>query len=146
MWSGGSRVQLLKYAIVPLPICTIIAMAVSRTSFRNGDRVRGAEWFDEIAGAVGTVLMVHTVNGDEWVAQDLLVRFDRPVAYDDDGEGEQWTFCHLAHNFEHVDEARPPRSVRTALPIPMPKRRRLTHKQIPPAAYQARARDSRDSS
>ena len=29
-------------------------MASSRTNFRAGDRVRGVQWFDEIAGAVGT--------------------------------------------------------------------------------------------
>ena len=34
------------------------AMPVSRTNFCAGDRVRGADWFDEIAGAVGTVVVV----------------------------------------------------------------------------------------
>ena len=54
-------------------------MPVSRTNFRAGDRVRGAAWFDEIAGVVGTVVEAVEVRGDDWAAQDLLVRFDRPV-------------------------------------------------------------------
>ena len=64
-------------------------MAVSRTNFRAGDRVRGAEWFDEIAGAVGTVVEAVEVRGDDWAAQDLLVRFDHPVVIFDE---PQWTF------------------------------------------------------
>ena len=64
-------------------------MPVSRTNFRAGDRVRGAEWFDEIAGAVGTVVEAVEVRGHAWAAQDLLVRFDRPVIIFDE---PQWTF------------------------------------------------------
>ena len=67
-------------------------MAVSRTNFRAGDRVRGATWFDEIAGAVGTVVHVEEVSGAEWAAQDLVVCFDRPVVIFDE---PQWTFCHI---------------------------------------------------
>ena len=99
-------------------------MAVSRTNFRRGDRVRGAEWFDQIAGAVGTVVDVFEFRGDDWAAQDIVVRFDRPVVIHKD-EGPRWTFCHSAHNFEFVDTD------------PLPKRRRLTHKQTPPPAYHA---------
>ena len=55
------------------------AMPVSRTNFRAGDRVRGAAWFNEIAGVVGTVVEAVEVRGDDWAAQDLLIRFDRPV-------------------------------------------------------------------
>ena len=71
-----------------------------RTNFRAGDRVRGAAWFDAIAGAVGTVVHVAEVSGDDWVAQELKVRFDRPVVI----FGEpQWTFRHSAHNFELIE-------------------------------------------
>ena len=76
-------------------------MPVSRTNFRAGDRVRGAAWFDEIAGVVGTVVQAVEVRGDDWAAQDLLVRFDRPVVIFDE---PQWTFCHSAHNFEYIGE------------------------------------------
>ena len=79
-------------------------MPVSRTNFRAGDRVRGAAWFDEIAGVVGTVVQAVEVRGDDWAAQDLLVRFDRPVIIFDD-EPPQWTFCHSAHNFEYITNA-----------------------------------------
>ena len=85
-------------------------MAVSRTNFRAGDRVRGAEWFDEIAGVVGTVVQAVEVRGDDWAAQDLLVRFDRPVVTVDE---PQWTYFHSAHNFEYVEDTR------TALPAAM---------------------------
>jgi len=71
-------------------------------AFRAGDRVRGAAWFDEIAGAVGTVVRVVEVNGNGWTAKDLLVRFDRPVVIADE---PQWTFIHSAHNFEFIAEA-----------------------------------------
>ena len=54
-----------------------------------GDRVRGAEWFDEIAGAVGTVVEAVEVRGHDWAAQDILARFDRPVVIFDEPE---WTF------------------------------------------------------
>ncbi len=37
-------------------LLTRSAMASSRTNFRAGDRVLGVQWFDEIAGAVGTVV------------------------------------------------------------------------------------------
>ena len=60
-------------------------MPVPRTNFREGDRVRGAEWFHEIAGATGTVVEAILVTGEDWAAQDLLVKFDRPVAIFDDG-------------------------------------------------------------
>jgi len=79
-------------------------MPVPRTNFREGDRVRGAEWFEEIAGVSGTVVKAILVTGDDWAAQDLLVRFDRPVTIFE-GESPMWTFCHSAHNFEYVDEA-----------------------------------------
>ena len=79
-------------------------MPVSRTNFRAGDRVRGAAWFDEIAGVVGTVVQAVEVRGDDWAAQDLLVRFDRLVIIFDD-EPPQWTFCHSAHNFEYIENA-----------------------------------------
>ena len=77
-------------------------MPVSRNSFHADDRVRGAAWFDEIAGVVGTVVQAVEVRGDDWAAQDLLVRFDRPVVIFDE---PQWTFCHSAHNFEHIENA-----------------------------------------
>ena len=93
-------------------------MPISRTNFRAGDRVRGAEWFDEIAGVVGTVVEAVEVRGHDWVAQDLLVRFDRPVIIFDE---PQWTFFHSAHNFVYNE----------------PTRRRLSYKQPPPPAYQA---------
>jgi len=80
-------------------------MAVSRTNFRAGDRVRGAEWFDEIAGAVGTVFEVEEVRGDNWAAQDLTVRFDRPVVIFD---RPQWTFSTSAHNFEYIEQEHAP--------------------------------------
>ena len=54
-------------------------MSVPRTNFRAGDRVRGAEWFEEIRGVTGTVVEAMLVTGQDWAAQDLLVRFDRPV-------------------------------------------------------------------
>ena len=73
------------------------------TNFRTGDRVRGADWLHEIAGAVGTVVRAVEVNGDDWAAQDLLVRFDRPVVIVSE---PQWTFSPSAHNFEFVDESR----------------------------------------
>ncbi len=79
-------------------------MPVPRTNFRAGDRVRGAEWFHEIAGAIGTVVQANLVTGDGWAAQDLLVRFDRPVAIFEDAPPQR-TFYHSAHNFEFVDEA-----------------------------------------
>ena len=79
-------------------------MPVPRTNFREGDRVRGAAWFEEIAGVTGTVVEAILVTGDDWAAQDLLVRFDRPVTVFED-ESPMWTFCHSAHNFEYVDEA-----------------------------------------
>jgi hypothetical protein len=44
------------------------------------------------------------VTGEDWAAQDLLVRFDPPVAISKDGP-PMWTFCHSAHNCEYVDEA-----------------------------------------
>ena len=56
-------------------------MPVSRTNFRAGDRVRGADWFDEIAGAVATVVEAVEVRGHDWATQDLLVRFDRLSSY-----------------------------------------------------------------
>ena len=80
------------------------AMPAPTTNFRAGDRIRGAEWFHEIAGAIGTVLRADLVTGDDWAAQDLLVRFDRPVAIFEDAPPQR-TFYHSAHNFEFVDEA-----------------------------------------
>ena len=109
-------------------------MPVSRTNFRAGDRVRGAAWFDEIAGVVGTVVQAVEVCGDDWAAQDLLVRFDRPVVIFDD-EPPQWTFCHSAHNFEYIENARATLGTRAGHADVQPKRRRLTHKQPPPPAY-----------
>jgi hypothetical protein len=79
-------------------------MPVPRTNFRAGDRVRGAEWFHEAAGAIGTVVRADLVTGSGWAAQDLLVRFDRPMAIFEDAP-PQWTFYHSAHNFEFVDGA-----------------------------------------
>ena len=111
-------------------------MPVSRTNFRAGDRVRGAEWFDEIAGAVGTVVEAVEVRGRDWAAQDLLVRFDRPVVIFDE---PQWTFYHSAHNFEYIIEdshATPGlRAGHSDVVQPKPTRRRLTYKQPPPQAY-----------
>ena len=69
---------------------------VPRTNFREGDRVRGAEMFDEIAGVSGTIVKAILVTRDDSAAQDLLVRFDRPVAISKDGP-PMWTFCHSAH-------------------------------------------------
>ena len=80
------------------------AMPVPRTNFCKGDRVRGAAWFEEIAGVTGTVVEAILVTGDIWAAQDLLVRFDHPVTILE-GESPRWTFFHSAHNFEYVDEA-----------------------------------------
>ena len=79
-------------------------MPVPRTNFRAGDRVRGAEWFHEIAGVIGTGVQANLVTGDGWAAQDLLVRFDRPVAIFEDAPPQR-TFYHSAHNFEFVDGA-----------------------------------------
>ena len=79
-------------------------MPVPRTNFREGDRVRGAAWFEEIAGVTGTVFEAILVTGSDWAAQDLLVRFDRPVTIFE-GESPMWTFFHSAHNFEYIDEA-----------------------------------------
>ena len=109
-------------------------MPVSRTNFRAGDRVRGAEWFDEIAGAVGTVVEAVEVCGHDWAAQDLLVRFDRPVVIFD---APRWTFFHSAHNFEYIEDTHTAPGVREGLFDPQPTRRRLTYKQPPPPAYQA---------
>ena len=109
-------------------------MPVSRTNFRAGDRVRGAEWFDEIAGAVGTVVEAVEVCGHDWAAQDLLVRFDRPVVIFD---APRWTFFHSAHNFEYIEETHTAPGVREGLFDHQPTRRRLTYKQPPPPAYQA---------
>ena len=109
-------------------------MPVSRTNFRAGDRVRGAEWFDEIAGAVGTVVEAVEVCGHDWAAQDLLVRFDRPVVIFDAPRG---TFFHSAHNFEYIEDTHTAPGVREGLFDPQPTRRRLTYKQPPPPAYQA---------
>ncbi len=91
-------------------------MPVSRTNFRAGGRVRGAEWFDEIAGAVGTVVEAVEVRGDDWAAQDLLVRFDRPVVIFDEE-------THAAQGIRagHFDV--------------QPTRRRLSYTQPPPQAY-----------
>ena len=114
----------------------VLEMAVSRTNFRRGDRVRGAEWFDQIAGAVGTVVDVFEFRGDDWAAQDILVRFDRPVVIHED-EGPCSTFGHSAHNFEFADETRTAPAREYNLTDPPPKRRRLTHKQTPPPAYHA---------
>ena len=71
------------------------AMSVPRTNFRAGDRVRGAEGFEEIRGFVEAML----VTGQDWAAQDLLVRFDRPVRIFDD-EPPTWRY-----NFEFIDES-----------------------------------------
>ena len=79
-------------------------MPVPRANFREGGRVRGAEWFKEIAGVTGTVVKAILVTWEDGAAQDLLVRFDRPVTICE-GERPTWTFCHSAHNFEYIDEA-----------------------------------------
>ena len=71
------------------------AMSVPRTNFRAGDRVRGAEGFEEIRGFVEAML----VTGQDWAAQDLLVRSDRPVRIFED---EPPT---LRYNFEFIDES-----------------------------------------
>lgn len=107
-------------------------MPVSRTNFRAGDRVRGAEWFDEIAGAFGTVVEAVAVRGDGWAAQDLLVRFDRPVVIFDE---PQWTFLHSAHNFEYIEETHAAPAIREGASDAQPTRRRLTYKQSTPPAY-----------
>ncbi len=107
-------------------------MPVSRTNFRAGDRVRGAEWFDEIAGAVGTVVEAVEVRGHDWAAQDLLVRFDRPVVIFDE---PQWTFLHSAHNFEYIEETHAAQGIRAGHFDVQPTRRRLSYKQPPPQAY-----------
>ena len=68
--------------------------------FRPGDRIRGAEWYCEIAGVQGTVeeaVDVEIVDGQ--LVQDLLVRFDRPVLIC--GQPTR-TFSHSAHNFELI--------------------------------------------
>ncbi len=109
-------------------------MPVPTTNFRAGDRVRGAAWFDEIAGAVGTVLQAVEMRGVDWVAQDLLVRFDRPVVIFDE---PQWSFFHSAHNFEYIDDTHAAPGIREGLFDPQPTRQRLTYKQPPPRAYQA---------
>ena len=109
-------------------------MAVSTTNFRAGDRVRGVKWFDEIAGAVGTVVEAVEVRGDDWAAQDLSGRFDRPVII---FEEPQWTFLHSAHKFEYIEDTCAAPGIREGLLDPRPTRRRLTYKQPPPPAYQA---------
>ena len=70
-------------------------MSVPRTNFRAGDRVRGAEGFEEIRGFVEAML----VTGQDWAAQDHLVRSDRPVRIFED---EPPT---LRYNFEFIDES-----------------------------------------
>ena len=119
-------------------------MPVPRTNFRAGDRVRGAEWFDAIAGETGTVVRAVLVTGRDWAAQDLLVRFDRPVTIFE-GESPMWTFCHSAHNFEYIDEASEMEEISDDEPESEPApveatgapRRRLRGKQPPPPAYGA---------
>ena len=83
-----------------------------------GDRVRGTEWFDEIAGAVGTVVEPVEVRGHDWAAQDLLVRFDRPVVIFHE---PQWPFLHSAHNFEYIEETHAAPASRGALPTLSPR-------------------------
>ena len=107
-------------------------MPVPRTNFRAGDRVRGADWFDEIAGAVGTVLEAVQVRGHDWAAHDLLVRFNRPVVIFDE---PQCTFLHSAHNFQYIEDARAAPAIREGTSVVQPKRRRLPYKQPPPLAY-----------
>ena len=97
-------------------------MPVSRTNFRAGDRVRGAEWFDEIAGAVGTVVEAVEVCGHDWAAQDLLVRFDRPVVIFD---APRWTFFHSAHNFEYIEDTHTAPGVQAAPAASVPSVREL---------------------
>ena len=65
--------------------------------FRAGDRIRGAEWYCEIAGVQGTVEeAVDVVIVDDQFVQDL-VRFDRPVVI----RGQPTLmFSHSARNFE----------------------------------------------
>ena len=68
--------------------------------FRAGDRIRGAEWYCEIAGVQGTVeeaVDVEIVDGQ--LVQDLLVHFDRPVLIC--GQPTR-TFSHSARNFELI--------------------------------------------
>ena len=113
-------------------------MPVPRTNFRAGDRVRGADWFDEIDGAVGTVLEAVEVRGNDWAAQDLLVRFDRPVVIFDE---PQWTFLHSAHNFQYIGDARAAPAIREGTSVVQPKRRRLPYKQPPPLAYRVSVRE-----
>ena len=67
--------------------------------FRAGDRIRGAEWYCEIAGVQGTVEeAVDVVIVDDQFVQDL-VRFDRPVMIC--GQPTR-TFSHSARNFELI--------------------------------------------
>ena len=67
--------------------------------FRAGDRIRGAEWYCEIAGVQGTVEEVVDVEiARDQLVQDL-VRFDRPVLTR--GQPTR-TFSHSARNFELI--------------------------------------------
>ena len=77
--------------------------------FRAGDRIRGAEWYCEIAGVQGTVeeaVDVEIVDGQ--LVQDLLVRFDRPVLIC--GQPTR-TFFHSAHNFKLIQRVRERRAL-----------------------------------
>ena len=73
--------------------------SVVKPYFRAGDRIRGAEWYCEIAGVQGTVEEVVDVEiARDQLVQDL-VRFDRPVLTR--GQPTR-TFSHSARNFELI--------------------------------------------
>ena len=72
------------------------------TNFRVGDRVRGADWFESIAGELGTV--VEVVEGSWMVGQDLVVQFDRTVRI---LNRPRTRFQHSAHNFAYAEETPP---------------------------------------
>ena len=73
---------------------SVVKPRASMPYFRAGDRIRGAEWYCEIAGVQGTVEeAVDVVIVDDQFVQDL-VRFDR-------GQPTR-TFSHSARNFELI--------------------------------------------
>ena len=79
---------------------SVVKPRASMPYFRAGDRIRGADWYCEIAGVQGTVeeaVDVEIVDGQ--LVQDVFVRFDRPVLIS--GQPTR-TFFHSARNFELI--------------------------------------------
>ena len=78
---------------------SVVKPRASMPYFRAGDRIRGAEWYCEIAGVQGTVDEAVDVEiVDDQLVQDL-VRFDRPVVI---GGQPTRTLSHSARNVELI--------------------------------------------